>query len=572
MAEISVILVSTGENSYLGQAVRMLQIFGKVEILEILVVLPFGHYAIRKQLEQKQKIRLLEKDWSGLAAAYNFGAAAATGRILLFLHDDIVFAPNTLRLLEGVLRQGERIGAVGPFLNRTLYHEQYMEAAEYDRVEDLRLFASSVEQSSSSQEVPFLENPCLLVRREAYEEVDGFSEQYDEVGGEDIDFSFKLRQQGYSLWRAAAYAHHERGTLVQRGKSRDVFFEKHRAELYQRWQLEIGLPESLWANALRPTEVWRDEALTLHTMRSVLLRAPLVSVMIPTFNRPELFIKTVQSALQQTYPCVEIIVCDNSTNDETAHVIQPYLQDTRVRYIRNSEARSKAGNFLPFARLAQGEYLQWCMDDDILLPQKLTKMMDVFLQHPEVVLVTSQRGIIDAEGVFQGRFVDIPSLHGEYGLFSGTDIGRAALLGHANFIGEPSAVLFRRKDLVHHYWRAEVRGYRVISDIVMWLELLEKGDCAIFTNPLSYYRRHGQQEGQQADVLLTSCIEWYRIMQEYYEKRMFLTTQAEYREALLGLQQRCHDAMRPLLEQASTSCVKTYRSVVRELDAFLAKD
>ena len=106
------------------------------------------------------------------------------------------------------------------------------------------------------------------------------------------------------------------------------------------------------------------------------------------------------------------------------------------------------------------------------------------------------------------------------------------LLGWRNFLGEPSAVLFRRADLKHHYWHAESRGYRTISDVAMWLELLEHGDCVFFQKPLSCYRRHEAQEGQQAEVILLSRLEWLRLIEEYYARRIYLKTTDEYREPL----------------------------------------
>ena len=260
----------------------------------------------------------------------------------------------------------------------------------------------------------------------------------------------------------------------------------------------------------------------------LILPWPLVSVMIPTFNRPGYFEQTLRSVLAQTYQNLDIIVCDNSTDEATANLMQKYLADPRIRYIRNREARSKAENFAPFESLARGEYLQWLMDDDLLAPEKIAKMIRVFQQHPQVALVTSRRGIIDAEGQLLGQAADKLVIKGEYLIAEGREAGRIMLSQMSNYLGEPSAVLFRRQDLRNHYWQAESRGYQTISDVAMWLELLEKGDCAIFRDPLSYYRRHGGQEGQQADTVLLSRIEWLRLGEEYYARQLFLPTAADF--------------------------------------------
>ena len=64
---------------------------------------------------------------------------------------------------------------------------------------------------------------------------------------------------------------------------------------------------------------------------------PLVSVIIPTYNRAEYVKKAVESVLNQTYKNIEIIVVDGSLNDETEKILQPYLIDSRIKYIRQKE-------------------------------------------------------------------------------------------------------------------------------------------------------------------------------------------------------------------------------------------
>ena len=59
---------------------------------------------------------------------------------------------------------------------------------------------------------------------------------------------------------------------------------------------------------------------------------PLVTVIIPTFNRPKFFREALESALNQTYRNIEIFVSDNSTDDATERLIQDYLaRDTRIK-------------------------------------------------------------------------------------------------------------------------------------------------------------------------------------------------------------------------------------------------
>lgn len=287
------------------------------------------------------------------------------------------------------------------------------------------------------------------------------------------------------------------------------------------------------STARKNSRVTAKQAALLRTIKSIRDESlPLVSIMIPTYNRSDLFEITLQSAMNQTYSNIEILVNDNSTDDRTALVMDKYLQDERIRYFRNTSAKCKADNFVPFEKYARGEYLQWCMDDDVLAPEKLSQMVQVLRDNPSVTLVSSLRGFIDVQGNAIDSGNNLLNIEGEYGFFSGKDAGKAMLSSLSNFIGEPSAVLFRREDLVHHYWRAESKGLYAISDVAMWLELFEKGDCIIFKKPLSYYRRHGQQEGQRPEVILLSRLEWVKLIEEYHRPGGFLTSDADYYQSL----------------------------------------
>lgn len=291
-------------------------------------------------------------------------------------------------------------------------------------------------------------------------------------------------------------------------------------------------------------------------------RLPLVSILIPAYNLPDIFQHTMRSAAIQDYPNLEILVIDNSTNEDTACLMERYRDDPRVRYIRNKEAKSKEENFARFEKEAQGEYLQWLMQDDILLPGKISKMANVLLTQPQVSLVTSQRAFIDGRGkVLEDLAAPDFSIEGDSASFSGHSAARAMLLHLQNIIGEPSAVLFRRQDLSHHYWHADCRGYLAISDVVMWLELLSQGELFVFREPLSCYRRHGAQEGQSPDVLLLSRLEWMRLIGEEEQRGSFLSRidHASMAERLL---EDYRETLPPVLRAASPERRREYEAAL----------
>lgn len=94
--------------------------------------------------------------------------------------------------------------------------------------------------------------------------------------------------------------------------------------------------------------------------------SPLVSVGVPTYNRPELLQRALDKLLAQTYSNLEIIVSDNaSSNPRVAEVVDRYRQhDPRIRSFRQSSNIGAMPNFLFVLNQAQGDFFMWAADDD----------------------------------------------------------------------------------------------------------------------------------------------------------------------------------------------------------------
>ncbi|MES9968407.1 MAG: glycosyltransferase [Candidatus Thiodiazotropha sp.] len=119
-----------------------------------------------------------------------------------------------------------------------------------------------------------------------------------------------------------------------------------------------------------------------------------VSVIIPTYNRAELLLKTVQSVLAQTYQDFEIIVIDDGSSDNTEDVINGY--SPKIRYLKQENAGLNASRNRALD-LAQGEYIATLDDDDIWLDYKLALQVELLNKFESVGFTYSNFHILKSE-------------------------------------------------------------------------------------------------------------------------------------------------------------------------------
>jgi glycosyltransferase involved in cell wall biosynthesis len=122
-----------------------------------------------------------------------------------------------------------------------------------------------------------------------------------------------------------------------------------------------------------------------------------VSVVIATYNYGRYLAGAVQSALDQTFTDLEVIVLDDGSTDDTPEVLAPFLRDQRVRYQRQ-EHRGVSAAKSAGVRLARAPLVAFLDADDWWFPQKLERQLPLFHEDVALGVVYSRRLLIDPEG------------------------------------------------------------------------------------------------------------------------------------------------------------------------------
>ncbi|MDN3667874.1 glycosyltransferase family 2 protein [Echinicola jeungdonensis] len=111
---------------------------------------------------------------------------------------------------------------------------------------------------------------------------------------------------------------------------------------------------------------------------------PLVSILIPNYNKALYLKETLDSVLDQTYSNWECIVVDDHSSDQSWEILEEYAKkDSRVKIFKRPENRSKGGSVARnYAfELSEGEFIQWLDSDDVIHPNKVQTQLNDLLSN-----------------------------------------------------------------------------------------------------------------------------------------------------------------------------------------------
>jgi glycosyltransferase involved in cell wall biosynthesis len=199
---------------------------------------------------------------------------------------------------------------------------------------------------------------------------------------------------------------------------------------------------------------------------------PLVSIIIPTHNRSRLLRVAVESVLAQTYPKMEVIVVDDGSTDDTVVVMAQYAG--RVTYLKQTNQDVAAARNAGI-RAASGKYLTFLDDDDLILPTKIERQVQVLASRPTVGLVHCGYYHIDEAGNRVGKVVFLPE--GEV----------LKELVCRNFIWAGAPLL--RRQCIERVGPFDEEIPAISADWDMWLRIAQAGYLfACVQEPLGAYR------------------------------------------------------------------------------------
>jgi GT2 family glycosyltransferase/Flp pilus assembly protein TadD len=350
-----------------------------------------GHY---KLIENKTNL--------GFAKGCNQGAHVASGNYLLFLNNDTEPQAGWLEPLVNVLERDPSVAAVG---SRLLFPDGTIQHAGVLILDDRKLpdplvarhiyygHASDMAEANQAKVYQALTGACILVRREAFNQVEGFDEEYWN-GYEDIDFCFKLQEKECIIvyQPASVLIHHE----SKSGTERFTKTHENIKRLHIKWIGKIK-PDAIIENngTLRWNRLPHNRSYFAPTdykeelqRNSSHNKNNLVSIVILACNQQKFTKECVESIQKHTPEPHEIIFVDNGSSDGTVKWLKKIIKNnSNYKMIENKKNLGFSRGCNQGIEAARGERILLLNNDVVVTENWLTGMLECLNSAPDIGIV-----------------------------------------------------------------------------------------------------------------------------------------------------------------------------------------
>lgn len=212
---------------------------------------------------------------------------------------------------------------------------------------------------------------------------------------------------------------------------------------------------------------------------------PLVSFQIFTYNQEKFVEEAVRGALSQDYPNLEIIISDDCSSDRTFDIIKEtvsnYNGPHKIILNRNETNLGLLTHYNKINHISHGEIIVMGSGDDVSLPNRTSVVVQVFLDNPNVMSLSSETEFIDENGNFLHHGYEYHLRKGGYSIMSLTEY-----VNFKHFYLYPGTSRVLRRDVINKF---PIIVDAPDEDIYTFVRSLYIGDIAFVHEVLSYYRQ-----------------------------------------------------------------------------------
>lgn len=240
----------------------------------------------------------------------------------------------------------------------------------------------------------------------------------------------------------------------------------------------------------------------------------LVSIIMPSYNTGQFIKESIESVLAQSYQNWELIIVDDCSTDNTDEIVNQYLIDKRIRYIKNPKNCGAAVSRNHALREANGKWIAFLDSDDLWEPDKLQKQI-LFMKTNGYHFSYTNYIEIDEASKANGKIVTGPKRISKHGMYNYCWIGSPTVMFDAEKIG-----------------LIQIADIKKNNDYAMWLKISQKANCYLLDETLAKYRKRNGSISNQGYIKL---IKWhYRLFREAENKNAISSFVLTIRNLLFG--------------------------------------
>jgi len=296
-------------------------------------------------------VEYIYQENQGVSVARNKGVDAAQGEFIAFLDSDDLWLPHKLETQIKYMLQHPEVDITSTkienFIEAGAEMPSWFNLEDYVKVIDQRIIL-----------------PTMVMRKVVFLQVGYFLPDWR--SGEDTEWIWRSRDFNVSTYQMSEIftlrrLHGENLSLKTRAEQKTNLFRIMRGSI-------------------------KRKANHLSTKTEIMQEHPLVSVIIPVYNREKFLVAAINSVFAQTYRPIQVIIVDDGSTDRSGEIARSYA-DVEYIYQENqgvSVARNKGID------AAKGEFLAFLDSDDQWLPHKLETQINYMLEHPEVDITSTK--------------------------------------------------------------------------------------------------------------------------------------------------------------------------------------
>lgn len=241
----------------------------------------------------------------------------------------------------------------------------------------------------------------------------------------------------------------------------------------------------------------------------------LVSIIMPSYNTAVYITESIQSVLAQTYEDWELIIVDDCSTDNTDEVVNSYLLDKRIRYIKNENNSGAAMSRNRALREAKGKWIAFLDSDDLWESNKLQKQISFMRENGYHFSYTNYIEI-DEESKPNGKSVSGPKRITKHGMYNYCWMGCLTVMYDSDAVG-----------------LIQIADIKKNNDYAMWLKISQKVDCYLLDECLAKYRRG--RTGSVSNHGIKTMIAWhYKLFREVEKQNVLQSAVNTARNLIFG--------------------------------------